>query len=101
MANKVDKESAKTSDEGDIKQSSSKDLNVEKFKITENVKRIERDIIKLNNSLKNYSPGSDVHRHLNMQVLEKNKDLSNLHLREQKILNEQKQRKDKQKMTVF
>lgn len=101
LANKVEKQPSKTSVDGDIKQSSSKDLNVEQFKITENVKRIEREITKLNNSLRNYSAGSDVHRSLNMQVLERNKELSSLQHREQQIHNEQKQRKDKQKMSVF
>ncbi|KAF9419267.1 hypothetical protein HW555_004194 [Spodoptera exigua] len=85
----------------DVKQSSSKDLNIEQFKITEDKKRIEKEIIKLNTSLIKYPSGSNGHRSINMQIIEKNKELSNLVLKEKQISKEQSHRKDKQKMTVF
>lgn len=85
----------------DVKQSSSKDLNIEQFKITEDKKRIEREIIKLNSSLIKYPSGSNGHRSINMQIIEKNKELNNLVQKEKQISKEQSHRKDKQKMTVF
>lgn len=85
----------------DVKQSSSKDLNIEQFKITEDKKRIEREIVKLNTSLIKYPSGSNGHRSINMQILEKDKELSNLIQKENQITKEQIHRKDKRKMTVF
>ncbi|XP_037300231.1 zinc finger CCCH-type with G patch domain-containing protein isoform X2 [Manduca sexta] len=85
----------------DVKQSSSKDLNIEQFKITEDTKKIERDIIKLNNSLIKYPPGTNGHRSINLKISEKTKELSALQNRERDIVKEQRQRKDKHKMTVF
>ena len=85
----------------DVKQSSSKDLNIEQFKITEDKKRIERDIVKLNSSLVRHASGSNGHRNINMQIAEKNKELNNLVQKEKQISKEQTHRKDKQKMTVF
>lgn len=84
-----------------MKQSSSKDLNIEQFKITEDKKRIERDIIKLNSSLAKYAPNSNGYRSINMQIIEKNKELGTLTQKEKQITKEQTHRKDKQKMTVF
>lgn len=85
----------------DVKQSSSRDLNIEQFKITEDKKRIEREIVKLNTSLIKYPSGSNGHRSINMQILEKDKELSNLIQKENQITKEQIHRKDKRKMTVF
>ncbi|XP_075986111.1 zinc finger CCCH-type with G patch domain-containing protein [Anticarsia gemmatalis] len=84
-----------------VKQSSSKELNIEQFKITEDKKRIEREIVKLNNSLIKYPSGTNGHRSINMQIMEKNKELNGLALKEKQISKEQAHRKDKQKMTVF
>lgn len=85
----------------DVKQSTSKDLNIEQFKITEEKKRIERDIVKLNNSLIRHASGSSGHKNINMQIAEKNKELNILVQKEIQISKEQTHRKDKQKMTVF
>lgn len=84
-----------------VKQSTSKDLNIEQFKISEDKKRIEREIIKLNSSLIKYPSGSNGHKSINMQIIEKNKELTSLTQKEKQISKEQEHRKDKQKMTVF
>ncbi|XP_026323554.1 zinc finger CCCH-type with G patch domain-containing protein [Hyposmocoma kahamanoa] len=85
----------------DIKQSTSKDLNIEQFKIMEDTKKAEREIIKLNSSLSKYQPGTPGHRNINMQISEKNKELNQLRSKEREITKEQNHRKNKQKMTVF
>ncbi|PZC87025.1 hypothetical protein B5X24_HaOG201261 [Helicoverpa armigera] len=85
----------------DVKQSSSKVLNIEQFKITEDKKRIEKEIIKLNSSLIKYPSGSNGHRSITLQILEKNKELDSLVQKEKQISKEQSHRKDKEKMTVF
>lgn len=85
----------------DVKQSTNKDLNIEQFKITEDVKKLERDVIKLNSSLGKYPSGTPGYRNIAVQIIEKNKELDSLRRRENQITREQKQRKDKVKMTVF
>lgn len=84
-----------------IKQSTSKDLNIEQFKITEETKRVEREITKLNASLTRHSAGTDGHRTVNRQIAERSKELASLKNKGQQISNEQQLRKDKHKMTVF
>ncbi|CAH2267149.1 jg2887 [Pararge aegeria aegeria] len=85
----------------DIKQSTSKDLNIEQFKLEEDCRKIENEIVKLNSTLSKYPQGTNGYRSIAMQVSEKNKELSTLRNKEMQIAKEQKQRKDKQKMTVF
>ncbi|XP_052753899.1 zinc finger CCCH-type with G patch domain-containing protein [Galleria mellonella] len=84
-----------------IKESTSKDLNIEQFKIMEDTKKLEREIVKLNSSLARHAPSSNGYRSISLQIVEKNKELSALRSREEVISKEQKHRKDKQKMTVF
>lgn len=85
----------------DVKQSTNKDLNIEQFKITEDTKRIEREISRLQNSLIKYPSDSNGYRNINLQILEKNKELHNLLQRKQQINKEQLHRTNKAKMTVF
>ncbi|XP_004928530.2 zinc finger CCCH-type with G patch domain-containing protein isoform X2 [Bombyx mori] len=100
-----DKEQTETNNcdptEVDVKQSTSKDLNIEKFKIDEDVNRIEREIIKLNNSLVKYPQGTSGHTNINLQIREKTKELQALKQRERDIIKEQRHRKEKEKMTIF
>ncbi|KAJ2946470.1 hypothetical protein O0L34_g12515 [Tuta absoluta] len=85
----------------DIKQSTTKDLNIEQFKVTEDVRRVERDIMKLNTSLSRHAAGTPGYRNVNLQIMEKNKELSALRQKEEQLNKEQSHRKNKQKMTVF
>nr|XP_034824061.1 zinc finger CCCH-type with G patch domain-containing protein [Maniola hyperantus] len=85
----------------DIKKSTSKDLNIEQFKLEEDCRKIENEIIKLNNTLAKYPQGTSGYTSIAMQVAERNKELSTLRYKERQIAKEQKLRKDKQKMTVF
>ncbi|KAL0895803.1 hypothetical protein ABMA27_011839 [Loxostege sticticalis] len=101
LGDNVDDQETSTASPIDIKQSTNKDLNIEHFKLTEDTKRIEKDLLKLNSSLSRYPPGSNGHNNVKAQILEKNKELSILRNREKQISYEQRHRKDKQKMTVF
>lgn len=85
----------------DYKQSSNKDLNIEQFKVTQECKRLEQDIAKLNQSVLKYASGSSVHLNIKSQIAEKIKELDRLKNKEQRIEKEQTHRKDKKKMTVF
>ncbi|CAK1548286.1 unnamed protein product [Leptosia nina] len=85
----------------DVKQSTSKDLNIEQFKLEEESRRVENEIVKLKNTLIKYPPGTNGHRSIGLQISEKNKELLTIRNKEQQIAREKKHRKDKQKMTVF
>ncbi|XP_046974271.1 zinc finger CCCH-type with G patch domain-containing protein [Vanessa cardui] len=85
----------------EIKQSTSKDLNIEKFKLEEDCRKMENEILKLQNALPKYPQGTSGHRSISIQIAEKNKELSLMRNKEKQIVKEQKQRKDTQKMTVF
>ncbi|XP_068628671.1 zinc finger CCCH-type with G patch domain-containing protein isoform X2 [Battus philenor] len=85
----------------DVKQSTNKDLNIEQFKITQDSKRLEQELTKLQNSLSRYSSGSSMALTLKHQISDKTKELEALKNREQLIEREQRHRKDKKKMTVF
>lgn len=85
----------------DIKQSTSKDLNIETFKIAEDTKRIEREVVKLNSSLIKYPQGSSGFKNINMQIAQKNMELDALRKKEREIAKEQTRRQNKQKMSIF
>ncbi|XP_047543415.1 zinc finger CCCH-type with G patch domain-containing protein isoform X2 [Vanessa atalanta] len=85
----------------EIKQSTSKDLNIEKFKLEEDCRKIENEILKLQSTLPKYPQGTSGHRSISIQIAEKNKELNLMRNKEKQIVKEQKQRKDAQKMTVF
>ncbi|XP_063832503.1 zinc finger CCCH-type with G patch domain-containing protein [Ostrinia nubilalis] len=101
LGDNEDQESTAAPSPMDIKQSTTKDLNIEQFKLTEDTKRIEKDLMKLNSSLSRQAPGSNSHNNVKAQIVEKTKELNILRNREQQISREQRHRKDKQKMTVF
>lgn len=94
-------EAPTTSHSVNVKEFSNKVLNIEQFKITEDVKKLEREIIKLNTSMGKYPLGTPGYRSLSSQIAEKNKELDTLRRRDQQITREQNNRKDKAKMTVF
>lgn len=84
-----------------IKQTTTKDLNIEQFKINEETKKLDKEIIKLNSSLSRHAEGTSGHRNIKSQIVEKHKELDALKIKEKLITKEQMQRKDKQKMTIF
>lgn len=95
------KEENNPSSSTNIKKSSTKDLNIEQFKINEEAKRLDKEIVKLNSSLSRHSEGTPPHRNIKLQIVERHKELDALKNKERQIAKEQSQRKDKQKMTVF
>lgn len=101
LGDKPEKQQLTSATPLDIKQSTSKDLNIEKFKLEEDCKKIENEIMKLQNTLPKYPQGTNGHRSISVQIVEKNKELNLLRNKEKQIVKEQKQRKDTQKMTVF
>lgn len=80
---------------------STKNLNVAAFKIGEDIKKLERDIQSVKNSIARQQRGTPAFNKLNGQLSLKNLELNKLKSSEKSVASEQTFRKDKSKMTVF
>lgn len=81
--------------------SSRKGLNVEKFRVSEDIRRVEKDLIKLKESLKRHQSGSPVFNHINNKVLITESELNKLQASEQSITREQNRRDNTKKLAIF
>lgn len=104
--------SSKTNDEAavvskskhrlEIKKESSRNLNVASLKIDEDIKKIERELYKIKESLKRYSDvNSQMHKTLKEKYKVKQNELQILKDKAINISHEQRSRNDKKKLTVF
>lgn len=84
-----------------FKDHSHKNLNVAGLKISEEIRRIERDIEGVKKSLNRHAAGTPVHGKLKIQLNEKMAELTALKKSETSVANEQMFRKDKTKLSVF
>jgi len=84
-----------------LKKSTVRNLNVALLQISEDIKRKELEISRLNHALKRHPVGSQVYENIKQQVVTKTNDLNKLNSIELNIKNEQKVRKDKTKLTIF
>jgi len=82
---------------------SRKSLNVQSFQIGEDIRRIERDMAKLRESLQRQTNRGDSASAIQIQsrLDEKEKELQRLRNSDRNIANEQKQRKSSTKLTIF
>lgn len=85
----------------DYKSHSTKNLNVAGFKIAEDIKKLEKDIQGVKNSMARQQLGTPVYNKLNGQLNLKNLELNNLKKSEKSVTSEQVFRKDKSKLTIF
>lgn len=89
------------SNPNDFKSHSTKNLNVAGFKIAEDIKKLEKDIQSVKNSMARQQNGSAVYDKLKGQLNQKNSELNNLKKSDKSVSNEQLFRKDKSKLTIF
>ena len=82
---------------------SRKTLNVQSFQIGEDIRRIERDMTKLRESLKRQRNRGDSASASQIQsrLDEKGRQLEQLRNSDRNITNEQKQRKSSSKLAIF
>lgn len=87
----------------DLGQLTREKLNVQSLQIGEEIRRAERDIIKMKQSLQRQSERGDLASvsQIRSRLVEKEKDLDRLRTSDRHIVNEQKQRKSSSKLTVF
>ncbi|XP_044761463.1 zinc finger CCCH-type with G patch domain-containing protein isoform X2 [Coccinella septempunctata] len=86
----------------DIRKETCKNLNVEGFKTEENIKRTEKDISMIKESLTRHKDANSLmHKNLQHKLNSSLNHLSDLRNQAQNIKNEQDNRRDKKKLTVF
>lgn len=85
----------------DFKSHSNKHLNVESLKIGEDIRRMEKEIGKLQDALRRHKDGTPMSQQLNMQLNVRNTELNHLRNSEKTLKKEQGFRKDKTKLTIF
>lgn len=90
-----------TSTISDLKKQSQKNLNVAGFKLAEDIRRKEREIEKLKESMRRHLSGTPVFNKLSDQLQTINGELSLLKRSEMSVTNEQTFRKNKSKISVF
>lgn len=84
-----------------MKSESCHGLNVVGFRVGEEIRRAERDLIRLRESLSRHVQGSPTHATIFSKVEDKQGELDRLRASERSIDLERNQRKDRKKLTVF
>lgn len=85
----------------DFKKHSQKNLNVAGFKLAEDIRRKEREMERLKESMRRHLSGTPVFNKLSDQLQTINSELSLLKRSEASVTNEQTFRKNKSKISVF
>lgn len=86
----------------EIKAETSRNLNVASLKVDEDIKRVERDLYKIRESLTRHADvRTQMNKSLKSKLLVKQNELKTLHAKAQNIKTEQNLRSDKKKLTVF
>ncbi|XP_043500438.1 zinc finger CCCH-type with G patch domain-containing protein [Polistes fuscatus] len=84
-----------------LKTESNWKLNVANFQVGEDINRLERESLKLKNSMTRHSKDSTPYKNILAQYNEKQKKLIELRACEKNIAAEQTQRKNKAKLSIF
>lgn len=93
--------SAEPSNSVNLTTSTSKGLNVERFKVGEDIRRAERDMAKLRQSLTRHTEGSMAYTAINDKLRQAQGQLDKLQDCERSIIREQNHRENKKKLAVF
>ncbi|KAK2584135.1 hypothetical protein KPH14_006569 [Odynerus spinipes] len=84
-----------------LKKESNWSLNVANFQVGENITRLEKESLKLKNSMTRHSKDSTPYKSILAQYNQKQKELNDLRACEKNITAEQTQRKNKAKLSIF
>lgn len=85
----------------DIKEHTNRKLNVESLKIGEDIRKMEKEINKLQESLRRQKDNAQISQQLNMQLDIRKTELDRMKKSESCLQTEQNIRKDKSKLTIF
>ncbi|XP_066597078.1 zinc finger CCCH-type with G patch domain-containing protein isoform X2 [Prorops nasuta] len=84
-----------------LKTETAQNLNVASFEIGENIAKLEKESLKLKSSLVRHAKGSPLYNSIITQYNDRQKQLINLRASEKSIADEQKQRRNKAKLSIF
>nr|CAD7568653.1 unnamed protein product [Timema californicum] len=84
-----------------LKSESSRGLNMVSFRVGEEIRRTEREMVKLQESLARHDEGSQTHTKLTSKLTDKQNELQQLQASERSIDKERNQRMDRKKLSVF
>ena len=102
LSNKVESsESVSSTNSKGLKSETSRSLNVVGFHVGEEIRRAEKDLAKLQESLSRQSVGSQIHSTIASRMEDKQGELARLRASELNINRERNQRKDRKKLSVF
>lgn len=93
--------SSKKTKTNDLQQHSNKTLNVETVRIADDIRRKQRDIAKVQQSLARNATDVQLQKRLRVQLDTQQKELSTLQAQESSLSKEQQTRKSKNKMFEF
>lgn len=85
----------------DLKAQTNRKLNVESLKIGEDIRKMEKEIHKLQESLRRQKDSTHISQQLNMQLDIRKTELDRMKKSENCLQKEQSIRKDKSKLTIF
>ncbi|KAK6632406.1 hypothetical protein RUM44_007448 [Polyplax serrata] len=94
-------EPEKTHSKTQLQNESTRDLNVSSLQLSEEMRKVEKEIRNLNQSLTRHAPTSQAFKIIKEKLGLQEKRLLELHTSERRIRNEQNQRRDMKKLTVF
>ena len=99
----IDGSSQSQTKKADLSQISKEKLNVQSLQIGEEIRRAERDVIRLKQSIQRQSDRGDLASvsQIRSRLADKEKELDSLRASDRTISNEQKQRKSSSKLTIF
>nr|CAD7401345.1 unnamed protein product [Timema poppensis] len=83
-----------------LKSESSRGLNMVSFRVGEEIRRTEREMVKLQESLARHDEGSQTHTKLTSKLTDKQNELQQLQASERSIDKERNQRMDRKKLSV-
>ncbi|CAH0552963.1 unnamed protein product [Brassicogethes aeneus] len=102
LSSSSSKTQTKSEHRQEIKKETSRNLNVASLQIDENIRKVEQDLYKIRESLSRHKEEkSVVHKQLQEKLFGKQNDLKTLKTQALNIKNEQSNRNDKKKLTIF
>ncbi|KAL6428751.1 hypothetical protein ACFW04_007962 [Cataglyphis niger] len=98
---KDDNAASSSQNKDKLKAESNRNLNVASFQIAETISHLEKESLKLKESMTRHAKGSILYNNIMIKYDEIQKELTNLKASEKSIVAEQNQRKNKAKLTIF
>lgn len=98
---KDDNAASSSQNKDKLKAESNRNLNVASFQIAETINHLEKESLKLKESMARHAKGSILYNNIMVKYDEIQKELTNLKASEKSIAAEQNQRKNKAKLTIF